>query len=148
MYQSQVWAWQLRATRSESEFLEEEVGSCLLLASLVLSVSLLEFILKLFFECLAALRGVHLVFGGKRAEFEVLLDHESGREDFEFRSLATEDKMNTPEGRKALKKELKDKFQERYGQHKAGELASNCRLPLQETQILSASHAIAKPKLA
>merc|ERR1719469_636443 len=80
MYQSQVWAWQLRATRSESEFLEEEVGSCLLLASLVLSVSLLEFILKLFFECLAALRGVHLVFGGKRAEFEVLLDHESGRE--------------------------------------------------------------------
>merc|ERR1712160_120457 len=43
------------------------------------------------------------------------------KEDFEFRSLATEDKMNTPEGRKALKKELKDKFQERYGQHKAGE---------------------------
>merc|ERR1719469_1467383 len=39
--------------------------------------------------------------------------------------------MNTPEGRKALKKELKDKFQERYGQHKAGE-----------------QQAIAKPKLA
>jgi len=35
------------------------------------------------------------------------------KQDFEFRSLATEDKMNTPEGRKALKKELKDKFQER-----------------------------------
>jgi large subunit ribosomal protein L27e len=32
------------------------------------------------------------------------------KEDFEFRSLATEDKMNTPEGRKTLKGELKAKF--------------------------------------
>ena len=35
------------------------------------------------------------------------------KEDFEFRSLATEDKMNTAEGRKTLKTELKAKFQER-----------------------------------
>ena len=41
---------------------------------------LLEFILELLLECLAALRGVHLIFGGKRAEFEVLLDHEASGE--------------------------------------------------------------------
>jgi len=35
------------------------------------------------------------------------------KEDFEFRSAVTEDKMNTPEGRAGLKKELKQKFQER-----------------------------------
>ena len=39
---------------------------------------LLELILELLLECLAALRGVHLIFGRKRAEFEVLLDHEAG----------------------------------------------------------------------
>jgi len=35
------------------------------------------------------------------------------KEDFEFRSTVTEDKMNTAEGRADLKKELKKSFQER-----------------------------------
>jgi len=35
------------------------------------------------------------------------------KEDFEFRSSATEDKMNTKEGRDALKTDLKKQFQER-----------------------------------
>jgi large subunit ribosomal protein L27e len=35
------------------------------------------------------------------------------KDDFEFRNLATEDKMNTQEGKKGLLKELKAKFQER-----------------------------------
>ena len=43
------------------------------------------------------------------------------KDDFEFRSAATEDRMNTPEGRKTLVKELKNKFQERYMQNMGGE---------------------------
>merc|ERR1712083_860306 len=43
------------------------------------------------------------------------------KEDFEFRSCATEDKMSTAEGRKAVVKELKAKFQERYMQNAGGE---------------------------
>ena len=43
------------------------------------------------------------------------------KDDFEFRSATTEDRMNTPEGRKTLVKELKNKFQERYMQNMGGE---------------------------
>merc|ERR1719199_1882861 len=43
------------------------------------------------------------------------------KDDFEFRALATEDKMNTAEGKKGLVKELKSKFMERYMQNAGGE---------------------------
>merc|ERR1712166_765107 len=43
------------------------------------------------------------------------------KEDFEFHSAVTEDKMATAEGRADLKKELKKSFQERYLQNFNGE---------------------------
>ena len=69
-----------RGPLSESEFLEEEIGSSLLLTTHVLHVSLLEFVLELLDEGLSSFSGVHSVFGGGRSEFEVVLDHETGGE--------------------------------------------------------------------
>merc|ERR1712139_685081 len=43
------------------------------------------------------------------------------KDDFEFRSATTEDKMSTNEGKSSLLKELKTKFQERYMQNMGGE---------------------------
>jgi hypothetical protein len=65
---------------SESEFLEEEIGSCLLFSTHVLHVSLLEFVLEFLDEGLSSFGGVHSVLSGGRSEFEVVLDHESGGE--------------------------------------------------------------------